>query len=524
MRRLAFVGFLLAASSFSLALVGGCSPSKSREPRVLVIGLDGATFDVLDPLIAAGKLPHIARLQSEGASGILESVLPSISPPAWTTAVTGVNPGKHNIFDFFHFSKTNGEAMMTSARERRARPLWSVLNSQGMKTGLINIPMTFPPDSVDGFMISGFPFPPNDSSPITFPPTLEKELGEYPRDLFGEALRPGLEAKLLERFHAGLESQLRVAKQLMRSEDWRLFWIVFTGTDKVQHFYWKFADPKIPGHDPLLAERYARSIEDFWLRIDQAVGELIETAGEDVNILLVSDHGFSPIYKELRLWNWLKSEGFVTVNDEDPQKPSITAFPPGPFAGIVRVNTKGRDFDGRVAPGEQATAVRDAVRAKLEALRDPEDGEPFVERIYNREELFHGPYAENAPDLIFLERKTRFVGRGGREAPELFGPPSYTFSGFHRPEGILIARGPLVHPNPERGKFSIVDITPTVLWMLDAAAPSDLDGRVMERLVGSVAVQQRPPRASQEKVVIDPSGVAASDEARESLESLSYIK
>ncbi len=502
---------------------------------MLVIGLDGATFDVLDPLFAEGKLPHLAALRERGASGVLESVLPAISPPAWTTAATGVNPGKHNIFDFFHFSKTTGEAFLTSARERRARPVWKVLNAQSKRTHLMNIPMTFPPDSVVGSMISGFPFP-DEEGPITFPPELESKLDEearrtlgdedakYPRDLFGEALRPGTEAKLLERFRDGLEVQAAYARRAVARKDWDLFWVVFTGTDKVQHFYWKFADPRVPGHDPVLSERYASTIRDFFLRIDQIVGDLVESAGEDVDVVVMSDHGFSPIVKELRLWNWLKSEGFVTYEEDDPSKPVIAAFPPGPFAGIVRVNQEGRDFQGRIPAGEESRRVRDEVRRKLEMLRDPDTGDPFVERIYDREELFHGPYAENAPDLIFLEMKTRFVGRGGKEAPEIFGPPSYTFSGFHRPEGILIAAGPHIRPNPERASYSILDVTPTLLWIFDATFPKDLDGAVMAHLVGEDALAARPPRVGEETVVEAPPALSVSDDERTKLQGLSYVE
>lgn len=525
-------GVLLALLA---ALVYGCAPKHPAGPRVLVIGLDGATFDVLDPLFAEGKLPNLARLKDAGASGTLESVLPAVSPPAWTTAVTGVNPGKHNVFDFFHFSKTTGEASLTSARERRAKPIWKVLNAEGKRVGLLNIPMTFPPDSVAGFMVSGFPFL-DEKGPIAYPPELEEELNamskrvlgnkdeRYPRDLFGEAIRPGMEAKLLERFRDGLECQAAFAKEKIAKGDWNLFWVVFTGTDKVQHFYWKFADSRVPGYDPLLAERYGNAIRDFWLRVDEVVGELREAAGPETDILVVSDHGFSPILKELRLSNWLKSEGFMTSRDDDPTKPVITAFPPGPFAGIVRVNEKGRDFQGTVEPGEDSERVRAEVRKKLEELKDPETGEPFVERIYNREELFHGPYVENAPDLVFLERKTRFVGRGGRDAPGIFGPPSYTFSGFHRPEGILLAAGPHIRSDPERRAYSILDVTPTLLWIFDAEFPKDLDGVVMKGLVGEDAFAARPPRIGESTIVETGDAISITEEGRDALEGLGYVR
>jgi predicted AlkP superfamily phosphohydrolase/phosphomutase len=434
-----------------------------------------------------------------------------------------VNPGKHNIFDFFHFSKSDGEARLTSSRQRRTRPIWSVLNRQSRTTALVNIPMTFPPDSVSGVMISGFPFG-EATTGYTYPPDLEKTLGEYPLDLFGESIQPGGEAKLLERFRMGLERQAVVAKKLLDQEDWDLFWIVFTGTDKVQHFYWKYSDRTLPGYDPVLAERYGTAIRDFWTRVDQVVGEIADQVGEDADLLVISDHGFAPIRRELRLWNWLKSEGFVAYENDDPRQPIIRAFPPGPFAGLVRVNEKGRDFDGRVEPGDESRRVLDDVRAKLEALKDPLTGEPFVEKIYTREELFHGPYAGDAPDLVFLEKKERFVSRGSVQTPEIFGPPSYTFSAFHRPEGVLLARGPHVPPRTERGTYSILDVTPTILWMLGATMPKDLDGDVMEDLVGKEALAARPPVVGEESVVQGPETIAITEEGRQELEGLGYVR
>ena len=515
----ALIGAALFVAAFAVFSFAGCA-KKPEQPRVLVIGLDGATFDVIDPLLKEGKLPHLAKLIDRGSSGVLESTLPPISPPSWTTATTGVNPGKHNIFDFFHYSKSTGKALLTSSKERRAKPIWKVLNGQGKRTGMINIPMTFPPDSVLGFMISGFPFG-DATTGYTYPADLEAKLGLYPLDPFGEGLRPGLEELLLKRFKLGFERQSAVAKDLLDDEKWDLFWVVFTGTDKVQHFYWKFADPSLPGHDPLLAEKLGSAIRDFWLRVDEVVGQMVEIAGPETDVFVISDHGFSPIVKELRLENWLRGEGYVRFKDS---KPVVDAYAPGPFAGLVRVNRKGRDHEGIVETKEEYDRLREEIRQKLEKLRDPDTGDPFVERIYNREELYHGPYLENAPDLVFVEKKTRFVARGGAQIPGVFGAPSYSFSGFHRPEGVLLAAGPHIRRNSERQTFSIMDVTPTLMWILDAAAPKDLDGHVMAGLVGQDKISARPPRIGEEVAVDATPTIEVSDEERDALDGLSYVK
>ncbi|MEZ5066755.1 MAG: alkaline phosphatase family protein [bacterium] len=519
---------LRAAIGLSLALalaamLGGCD--RKPEHRVLVIGLDGATFDVVDPLLREGLMPNLARLQAAGSSHVLQTIVPAISPPAWTSATTGVNPGKHNIFDFFHLSKTGPQPLLTSALDRRAHPVWHFLNQDGWRTALMNIPMTFPPDRVDGFFISGFPFGAATSG-YTYPSALESEIQPYPLDLFGESIRAGHEGQLLAHFRSTFDRQAQVAEQLMAEKPWDLFWIVFTGTDKVMHFYWKFADEDHPEYDPELAQQYGTAIRDMFVRADEEIGRLVAAAGPDVDVLVMSDHGMGPIYRELRLFNWMKEKGFLGSPASGAE---IEAFPPGPFSGLVRVNEKGRDFRGAIHPGAEAEDVARRVRHGLEQLRDPDTGERFAERVMTREEVFHGPYTENAPDVLFQEAPGLFVGRrpqdGSPDQNDVFGLPSYSFSGFHRPTGIFVASGPRFAQASGRDTLSILDVAPILYWLFDSAEPSDLDGEVPDSVVRPDSLAARPPRVDPGRLaVIPPDESFLSDEDRETLESLSYVQ
>ncbi len=508
----------LFVAGLALIALGGCG---GRErPRVLVIGLDGATFAVVDSLLASGSLQNLAALRDRGSCAVLETILPAISPPAWTSATTGVNPGQHNIFDFCHLSKTGPQALLTSALDRRARPVWSFLNEAGVHTGIMNIPLTFPPDRVDGFFISGFPFG-SATSGFTYPKELEARLGEYPLDLFGESLPRGREEVLLAHFRHTLERHAEVAKRLMHEEEWDLFWVVFTGTDKVQHFYWKYADPEHPEYDAEDAARYGNAIRDMFVRVDAVIGELVAEAGEDADVIVLSDHGFGPIRRELRLMNWLRAEGFL-ASDSTGATRSAEAFSPGPFGGLLRVNQAGRDWRGQVAPGNPSEAVRRRLLQRLDALVEPVSGARLVERAYTREELYTGPYVENAPDLVFMESPAMFVGRGSPGDTAVFGPPSYTFSGYHRPDGILVAAGPRFRHQEPRTRASILDIAPTLYWLFDVDLPSDLDGEVLAALVQPDSLTKRPPRVGTAKAVIPPTDQGAAD--REVLESLGYVR
>jgi predicted AlkP superfamily phosphohydrolase/phosphomutase len=378
---------------------------------------------------------------------------------------------------------------------------------------------------VDGVFVSGFPFG-SARTGYTYPAELEREIGEYPLDLFGESLQPGQEDGLLRHYRKTLERHAEVARTLLQTKRCDLFWVVFTGTDKVQHFYWRFGDPDHPDRDPVLTERFGSAIEDFWERVDRAVGELVAAAGPGTDVIVMSDHGFGGIYRELRLSRWLANEGFVHV---DPGAPAAQAAPraeaiaPGAFAGLLRVNREGRDFGGIVPEGEAAGVVR-RLRERLGALVDPATGEPFVERVLTREEIYRGPYAANGPDVVFLERPGTFVGRGSPGAAELFGQPSYTFSAFHRPEGILVAAGPHFPRRTERRRYSILDVAPTIYWLFGVEHPPDLDGRVPPELVGEEALAARPPRAGGEPAVLAPRGEQPDDASREALESLGYVR
>ncbi|HMB71038.1 MAG TPA: alkaline phosphatase family protein, partial [bacterium] len=356
---------------------------------------------------------------------------------------------------------------------------------------------------------------------FTYPAELEKELGEYPLDLFGESLPPGQEGRLLGHFRHTLDRHSEEAVRLLREEDWDLFWVVLTGTDKVQHFFWKFSDPQHPEYDPVMAEQFGSAVRDFWVLADRAVGELIAAAGPETDVLVVSDHGFGPIYRELKMWGWLRQEGFVESGGEG-EPPSVEAFAPGAFGGLVRANVEGRDFGGQVSPEEAPEILRD-IRRGLEELRDPVTGEPFVQEVHARDEIYQGPYVHNAPDLVFVEAPGRFIGRGAIASKELFGLPSYTFSAFHRPEGVLMAAGPHFAPDAERREYSILDLAPTLYWLFDVDAPNDLDGRVPPALVGADSLAARPPQTGDEAAVIPPRDAPAGED-REVLESLGYVR
>jgi predicted AlkP superfamily phosphohydrolase/phosphomutase len=530
--RIRIAASVVAVVAVAVLALAGCGGEK--PPRVLVIGLDGATFDKMDPLLEEGALPNLAALLERGSGAVLETTLPAVSPPAWASAITGVNPGKHNIFDFYRMAVSSTSGILNTSRDRRAHAVWDFLNEDGFRTGVMNIPMTFPPDTVDGFFISGFPYGEagTTTTGYTHPPALEQELqeaGPYPLDPFGEGIVAGSEAPFLKRLERTFDRQSEEAERLMREKDWDLFWVVFTGVDKSQHFFWKFQDPEHPDYDPGLAEMYGGVIRDFYVGADRVIGRMLEIAGPETNVIVMSDHGFGPVYREIRMWNWLQKERFFYPGQEAGGAPYVEAYPPGPFANALRVAIQGRDPGGRLHPGAEASEVKRRLMEELSEVTDPVTGEKVAARIYSRDELYHGPYVDNAPDVVFLERYGQFAGRGAIETGDasqpMFGPPSYSFSGFHRPEGVLIAAGPDFARGEGRPTLSILDIAPTIYWLFRTRAPSDLDGRVPAELVGDEALAARPPAVGEDRrAVMDPSDAELSEGSREVLETLGYVQ
>ena len=283
-----------------LVLAAGCGGGEKPAPKILVVGLDGATFDLMTPWMEAGYLPRMKALRDGGAWGTLQSVIPPLSPPAWTTAFTGVNPGQHGIYDFFRLDPDSMIALSETAAGRRVPALWTLLSDDGRKVGVANIPMTDPPDPVNGFLIAGLPHP--DTTGYAYPPQVEADLHRrgYRLDRMGEALIEGRRARWRRRSStrttAAVTPRWRWAQRTPISIDRA----VFTGTDRMQHFFWKFMEKDHPFYDAALTPRLRRQHPQALPRIDAAVGALVDQAqaqadkeGRELAVIVLSDHGFS---------------------------------------------------------------------------------------------------------------------------------------------------------------------------------------------------------------------------------------
>lgn len=465
---------LIVASS--LVWSGGCG--RPAAPKLVVIGLDGATWSLLDPWIEAGDLPNLQALRERSRWGEMRSVMPYLSPPAWTSAVTGVNPGRHGIFDFQRRLPGQAVIVTETSKSRRSPPIWNLLKGSGKQVAVINVPMTDPPDEVDGVMIAGFPH--LDQRGFAWPASLEarcQEMG-YILDEMEMKLPPGREEEILARYSEARKKRWELARQLYQERDYDLFWIVFTGVDRIQHLYWIFDDPKNPKYDPALAGRFSGTMRRFWKEQDRILGELLGMIRPGSTVLVISDHGFGPIRRELRAGNWLRAGGSGFSSAEADQ---IFVLDRSDAARLY-VRFPGRDPSAGMTP-DQSRALRDRLRSGLTAAVDPETGERVLEDAWPAESLFVGKYAEKGPDLNCLPSSGYYMTWGdaneGYRLP-VYGPLSSTLSGWHLMDGVFLLQGPGVAPGKSDRAYSLLDVTPTCLYLLGRPVAEDFDGRVME--------------------------------------------
>jgi predicted AlkP superfamily phosphohydrolase/phosphomutase len=522
--------------------------------RVLIIGLDGATFDVLQPLMDSNGLPNLAALQSEGVSSNLLSTVPPMTPTAWTSFMTGVNPGKHSIFNFFErdisgytYEDTAG---FVSAAAIKSPTLWEILSQSGKHVGVVNVPMTYPPRPIRGFMITGMLTPPS-ATTFTYPPDLRRELRDYRVDLDQTRTESGFDLTtqsepetLIKDVTALLEHRLAHTLRLVTERPWDLFTVVFVGTDRLFHEFWHYLDPNCRPYYSDRGRKVRRAIEAYLYKLDQAIGVLLEAVGLETMVLIMSDHGFGPApNRRVNLNDWLKDLGLLSLTSERTawltpeywatrlglRRPGIkrvlkrliprevfrdaTIDPQGGreipadwsrtrayavqlynhICGI-EINVKGRKRQGCVETGAEYEGVRDLILEHLETLVDPQTGERVVLQAHRREDLYRGAYVEQVPDII-IELKPDYVGLAPLGNGEIVTPHKMRRQGDHRPEGVLLVSGSYIDSAVAFDSTPhMVDIVPTVLYALGEPIPVEMDGRVLSEIFCSLYTDSHPLR------------------------------
>ncbi|MCF7890529.1 alkaline phosphatase family protein [Candidatus Bipolaricaulota bacterium] len=277
-----------------------------KNSKTIVLGLDAATWSIMKPLLKSGDLPNLKDLAKKGVSGNLTSTTPPMTPLAWNSIVTGVNPGKHGIYDFVQQDSGSYEItpIVSDGVELEVPAIWDLFSQQKRKVGVMNFPLSYPPPENEPFFISGISSP--ESGDFTYPSELKKRLQQkdyriHPR--FGAQDNPP--GKYIEEVEELTQKQLEVALNLLQDYDLDMFWAVFMGIDWVQHYLW---------NETINGEKAVNRIYRF---MDTVVGELLEAIGSEWNVLVLSDHGFSEISGEIHLNNLLEKWGYLKRKEQD---------------------------------------------------------------------------------------------------------------------------------------------------------------------------------------------------------------
>ena len=521
------------------------TPAVSTEPprelpalarRVLIIGLDGATFDVLNPLVAAGRMPHLKHLIETGTSGILDSTKPPITPAAWTTFMTGKGPGRHGIVDFEKYDIASNRLTFNSTFEIREKTIWDILSEKRFRVGSISLPMTYPPKRVNGFIISGFETP-NTDADFTYPKDLKREIlrrwpdysyrSDWQRRALGGNAVFDRNMRYIERsFVQGCE----LTEYCGDRYGWDVLMVLFKLVDNLQHKAWRYLDPKTRGQHPYRTER----CEQCFVALDAALKRLSAYAERfGATTIIMSDHGHGSLegkaQPNLLLHNWgylslrsgvtrartrgayllerlmgKKNGRFVENGIErelavDWSQTQACVMHAGIY-GFLYLNLAGRQPTG-IVPPDRYDALRDEIRDRLLAARVRNaDGEeiPIFPEVHRTEELYNCRRDDQPwlPDLLLVPQAGFAVVRKIRGRQPVRWCSDRRMEGTHRVEGVLVANGPHVRSGHEL-RANIADITPTLLAALGLRVPIDMEGQILSEMFDTPpSIEFEPPQAA----------------------------
>lgn len=492
--------------------------------RTVVFGVDGLSFRVIDPLMKAGLLPNFEALTRDGARSMLESKFPPCTPPAWMSMVTGLKPAKHGVYDFWAYDQDGVDRLLTGRKGGKA--IWNILSDYGKRVLVMNIPLTYPPEPVNGIFVSGFPGG-NEKGEFTSPHAFREELlahvPGYRVDLDDNAVRRH------ERTHEEesvdlITNRLALMRYLMREKEWDFAWVVYRLSDHLQHKRW----PEIMALEP--------TVMRYYQLLDEALGEAREMAGPDGNLFVVSDHGFQGTRVSFAINEYLYRHGWLHTTQKHQRalrtfeavtkrvlarvgllspvrrvkhfvtgrlSATTTEFSRQQHRMVPYLSREEANAAGVCMPSWSGTAggysiVRmtqplSAERKaqlcrELLAIREPSTGQPLLDAIYPTEVFGTGPYAPDTECLLLLASDgitfTPILGK-----PWLWDYEEKLF-GTHQKDGVLYACGPTIRGGgevPHAEPFEVADVMPTVLRAMGLEVPEGLDGHVMEEIFLPVA-------------------------------------
>jgi predicted AlkP superfamily phosphohydrolase/phosphomutase len=488
--------------------------------RSVVVGVDGLTFRILHPLIERGDLPHFQKLMSQGCESVLESKYPPLTPPAWTSLSTGLKPARHGVYDFWSYGEggyRDASDTHVQTKRRGGKAIWNILSEFGKRVLVINVPVTYPPEAVNGIMVSGY-MTPSSEVDFTYPATFKEELfravPDYQIDVGLRQFwgRPNGRDLLIDAILAMTQRRIALTTYLMKEKPWDFCYVAFVGPDRLQHTLWE----DISSLD--------RRATEYFRLLDHGLGLIMEHLGPDDTLFVVSDHGFQGVTHVFNINEYLCSKGLLTpgaslqlgrarrtarlkrtlsqvgllsiarktkgylkhtgalkVRHTDVYHPLLTDIEwertlacvpslsgyPGSYADIF--------LDGGMDAGRIAELAEDLKREV-----DPQSGKTLIDAVYTSEVFGQGPFAPREPHLLLLPNEgiTFRMNLGS----QWFWSQTSRVRGTHQKDGVLYAYGKDIRHGFKAPNSQIYDLVPTVLRAMDLPLPHTFDGRVLDEL------------------------------------------
>ena len=511
--------------------------------RIFLLGLDGMTLRVLEPYVKANLLPNFKKIMEEGACGILRSTIPPITAPAWISLATGKTPGKHHVFEF-RKRKGYETTLIAKNTSSAAEPIWSTISRYGKTVKVINVPLTYPPDKVNGIMVSGM-MTPNTKTEFTFPKEIKREilklLPDYRIDIeTREFLASGNRDLLIKEVFKITEDRRILMDYFLGSEPCELFFVVFVGPDRIQHFMWD----EVQAMNPACVRYYSL--------LDDILGDILKRMDDNSALFVVSDHGFDATSKTFGINKFLEERGLLHVqtNKNSNQKPVKNHFekvvlslfkfiarakmlhlkkhlPPAfliflknmfwsiisgknnidwskskAFSFLlycVSLNLKDRDPLGCVE-SQDYNELCEIIKKELLEAKDPETGQHIIKNVYRSDQLYPTQHkTDNRPDIIFLPNSGYSINTDIKLEGVFTDANLGTVKepGSHDMDGLFLGYGNIIKNT--KINADIYDIMPTILYLLGLAIPDDVDGRVLTEVIKPVFTEKNKIRFEKSK-------------------------
>jgi len=505
--------------------------------KALIIGLDSADPGLIETWI--DQLPNFKKLFEEGCHGKLRSTTPPVTCPAWISFATGKNPGTLGIYDWEDFQPPQKPGLSNWKVPGHLK-IWQLLGNAEYKVGVVNVPLTYPPQAVNGFMIGGFPVPPG-ATDYTYPPQLVKQINSIvsgydpdPKQIANpDYLRRGAH-QFLEEVDKATENVFSLAKHLMKTSEWHFFMVTFMCLDQVGHYFWRYLDKKHPDYKSKEAEEFSGAIFSSYKKIDNILGSLISLTDENTYVFVMSDHGSGPQYGNLAINTWLMQKGLLTLKLESPLRNKLVSILDSTFERSLRsalivktfrklgLFTWGRKLAHRtfglvnpenplwatqhlfeavdwsqtkaiglsngkiylnkeiLSTTEQYERVREEVISSLYEVKDPLTGKEAVSQLFTKEQVYGEDCSGNPPDIVYFLNNLKYNQTSSVNSSSLWQIPARR-SGEHRPDGLFIAKGPGIKSG-KKIDARIIDLSPTTIHLFGLPVPKDMDGRVLKEI------------------------------------------